>query len=107
MFSSDSTCVKPTQLTSNSGSNEIVLDAPACYGYEDKLPTNIDFDVDGSSQSLHASCSQPLNLKDVIYTNSKGSLIVVDFESMSGRTEKDCPGISTTTTSSGMETAQG
>ena len=107
MFSSDSTCVKPTQLTSNSGSNEIVLDAPACYGYEDKLPTNIDFDVDGSSQSLHASCSQPLNLGDAIYTNSKGSLIVVDFESMSGRTEKDCqahatpPPAITTTTSSG------
>ena len=89
-FAADDLCVKETKLTSNSNSNEIVLDATSCYGSGEKLPTNIYFKVDGSSKYLHASCSQPLNMGQEVYSNSKGSLIVSGFQSVSGRTERAC-----------------
>jgi len=77
-------------LTSNSNSNEEVLDA-SCSGSGYKLPTDIYFEVDGSATYFHASCSQPLNLGDALYEHpSKGSLILVGFESVSGRTEGAC-----------------
>ena len=92
--------MKQTMLTSGSLYNEVVLDA-ACSGSGSKsgsksgsgskLPTNINFAVDGSSKQLHASCSQPLNLGDVIYKDeNEGSLILVGFKAMSGRTESAC-----------------
>ena len=89
-FASDNTCVKATTLTSNSNSNEVVLDAASCFGSGSKLPTNIYLSVDGSSKYLHASCSQPLNVGDVVYKSKKGSLILVGFQSVSGRTESAC-----------------
>ena len=104
-FSSDSTCVKPTQLTSNSATNEVVLDASTCSGYSDKLSTNVQLTVDGSSKYLHASCSQPINTADVVYKNAKGSLILVGFEATSGRTEHDCGGRFTTTPAPTTSTA--
>ena len=89
-FASDNTCVKATTLTSNSNSNEVVLDAASCFGSGSKLPTNLHLSVDGSSKYLHASCSQPLNVGDVVYKHTKGSLILVGFQSVSGRTESAC-----------------
>merc|ERR1712048_272112 len=67
MFASVNNCVMPTKLTSNSDSDEVVLDAASCFGYGNKLPTDLYFKVDGASGYLHASCSQPLNIGDVIY----------------------------------------
>ena len=73
-------------------SNEVVLEA-SCFDYGEKLPTNIHYKVDGSDYYLHASCSQPLNVGDVVYNDpNKGSLIVVGFRSVTGRTEHNCPG---------------
>ena len=90
-FSSETLCVRNTRLTSNSDSDEVVLDAASCFGSGNTLPTNLYFKVDGASGYLHASCSQPLNIGDVIYTApNKGSLIVVGFQSLSGRTESAC-----------------
>ena len=91
-FSSKDICVQKTTLTSGSNRNEVVLDAASCYGSGSKLPTNIYFQVDGSTAYLHASCSQPLNLGDVLYTDSKkGFLVLVGFRAMSGRTDGACP----------------
>ena len=90
-FSSASICVKESKLTSNSDSNEVVLDAAACFGSGSKLPTNIDLTVDGTRSTLHASCSQPLNLGDTIYKDSsKGFLILVGFRAESSRTHLAC-----------------
>merc|ERR1712222_20648 len=90
-FHSEGTCAKETTLTSGSKSNEVVLDA-SCFGSDSKLPTNIYFRVDGATTYLHASCSQPLNVGDVVYEHrNKGSLILVGFRSVSGRTESECP----------------
>merc|ERR1712187_360953 len=90
-FASSSMCVGQTTLTSNSNSNEVVLDSEACFGSRQKLPTNIYFTVDGKSESLHASCSQALNVGDVVYKHpSKGSLIVAGFTALSGRTDSAC-----------------
>merc|ERR1712048_64890 len=86
MFASVNNCVMPTKLTSNSDSNEVVLGCGAS-----KLPTDLYFKVDGATGYLHASCSQPLNIGDVIYqVPNKGSLILVGFQSISGRTESAC-----------------
>jgi len=50
------------------------------------------FKVDGATAYLHASCSQPLNVGDVVFKHrTKGSLILVRFRSVSGRTDRDCP----------------
>ena len=95
-FQSEGTCVKETTLTSGSKLNEVALDA-SCFNSgskhsKNKLPTNIVFKVDGATTYLHASCSQPLNVGDVVYEHqSKGSLILVGFRSGSGRTERECP----------------
>merc|ERR1719181_531204 len=90
-FHSEGTCAKQITLTSGSKSNEVALDA-TCFGSGSKLPTNIYFKVDGATTYLHASCSQPLNVGDVVYEHrSKGSLILVGFRSVSGRTESECP----------------
>ena len=90
-FSSDTLCVRETRLTSNSDSDEVVLDAASCFGYGNQLPTDLYFKVDGSSGYLHASCSQPLNLGDVIFQDeNKGFLILVGFRAMSGRTDGQC-----------------
>ena len=90
-FQSEGTCAKQTTLTSGSKSNEVVLDA-SCFGSGSQLPTNIHFKVDGATTYLHASCSQPLNVGDVVYEHrNKGSLILVGFRSVSGRTEGECP----------------
>ena len=62
IFSADDICVKRTTLTSDSNSNEVVLDTASCFGSGNKLPTNINFKVNGATTSFHASCSQPLNL---------------------------------------------
>jgi len=92
-FSSEDICVQETTLTSDSDSNEVVLDAASCFGSGSKLPTNIYFEVDGSSISFHASCSQPLNVGDVLYTDkNKGFLVLVGFRAMSGRTDGACSG---------------
>merc|ERR1719174_1247112 len=92
-FSSDGICVKATTLTSDSNSNEVVLDAASCFGSGSKLPTDIYFEVDGSSTYLHASCSQALNLGDVLYADkNKGFLVLVGFRAMSGRTDGECNG---------------
>ena len=108
MFSSGSTCVKSTQLTSNSAKNEVVLDASACPGVSGyKLPTDVYITVDGSSKYLHASCSQSMLVDDVVYKNAKGSLIIVGFKAMSGRTEHDCGGRFTTTTTPAPTTTPG
>ena len=76
-FSSQSICVKPTTLTSGSKSNEVVLDAASCFGSGSKLPTNILFQVDGATTSLHASCSQPLNVGYVLYTDTNKGFLVL------------------------------
>merc|ERR1712048_77531 len=90
-FASSATCVQRTTLTSDSDSNEVTLDAVSCFGSGNKLPTNIYFQVDGATGYLHASCSHPLNLGDVVYqAGDKGSLVLVGFQAMSGRTESAC-----------------
>ena len=97
-FSADDLCVTRTTLTSGTDSNEVVLDSSSCSGYKSsgyksKLPTNIYFKVDGSSDYLHASCSQALNLGDVLYSDpSKGFLVLVGFRALSGRTDSECSG---------------
>ena len=92
-FASSRNCVESTELTSEPNSSEVVLDAASCFGSRYKLPTNIEFEVDGSRQSLHASCSQPLNLGDVVYKDeTKGVLILAGFQAMSGRTHHACKG---------------
>ena len=92
-FSSYSTCVDETALTSDSTSNEVVLDATSCFGTGSTLPSNIYFKVDGSATYLHTSCSRALNVGDVIYMDkNKGSLVLVGFQSMSGRTDRACAG---------------
>ena len=92
-FASNSICVRATTLISDSNSNEVVLDAASCFGPGSKLPTNINFNVDGATTILHASCSQALNLGDVLYTDkSKGFLVLVGFQAMSGRTHRACSG---------------
>ena len=90
-FASNGNCVESTELTSESNSNEVILDAASCFGSGYNLPTNIYFEVDGSRQCLHASCSQPLNLGDAIYKDeNKGFLVLVGFQAMSGRTHNAC-----------------
>ena len=90
-FASSRNCVESTELTSEPNSNEVLLDAASCFGSRYKLPTNIKFKVDGSRQSLHVSCSQPLNLGDVVYKDeNKGVLILAGFQAMSGRSHHAC-----------------
>ena len=91
-FESKGTCGMEQILTSGSDSNEVMLEA-SCFDHETKLPTIIYFKVHGSENCLYASCSQPFNVDDVVCTEpSKGTLILLDFCPIKGRTTHTCPG---------------
>ena len=91
-FESKGTCGMEQILTSGSDSNKVMLEA-SCFGHETKLPTIIYFKVHGSENGLYASCSQPFNVDDVVCTEpSKGTLLLLDFCPIKGRTTHTCPG---------------